>query len=316
MRPWSNCVQCIILNCIMSISHLRSVDLNLLVALLALLEERSVGRAAIRLGLTQSATSRALARLREQFGDALLIRTSRGMIPTPRAQTLASRLPAALEALANLTQHDAGFDPAQAERVFRIATVDYCVAVVLPGLLARISERAPCIGFEVTSPGNQLNEQLESGELDLFIGPKRPSFNGVVWKRLFQDKFVTMVRKGHPRVGRTLTLGQFAELGHVVVSPEHRVGQSAIDRELSRRKLARRIAVRVPSFLIAPLVVSQSDLVSTAPERLVARFCDALPIRLLKTPLPLGTLSMSMAWHERMRREPGHQWLRDTIQST
>lgn len=293
--------------------QLTGLDLNLLVVLDVLLEEQSVTRAAKRLSLTQSATSRALGRLREQFDDPLLVRTHAGMLPTPRAVSLREGLRDALTSLRALTRATAQFDPALLSRTFRVATADYGVVVLLPALLARIAARAPQVRVEVTATGERLDGQLEAGEIDVFIGPKRSSFKGVVWKHLFSDEFVTMVRSGHPSVHRTLTRPQFAALGHILVAPERNSNPSAIDRELEKHGLRRQVALRVPSFLVAPLLVSQSDLLCTVPKRLAQRLGAALDLRLHKTPLELGAMSLSLAWHERVRHDDAHQWFRQQI---
>lgn len=298
---------------IMHEAQLTGLDLNLLVVLDVLLEEQNVTRAAKRLGLTQSATSRALGRLRDQFDDPLLVRTHSGMLPTLRAMELREGLRDALQSLVALTRAAARFDAAVLSRTFRVATADYCVAVVIPPLLGMIQAVAPLVRVEVAAPGERIDEQLEAGDIDVFIGPRRASFKGVVWKPLLKDEFVTLVRRDHPNVGRTLTRAQFASLGHIVVTPERNATPSAIDRELEKHGSSRHVALRVPSFLVAPLVVSQSDLICTIPRRLAQRFDATLPLRLHKTPLELGPLNLSIAWHERFQGDEAHQWFRKLV---
>jgi len=299
-----------ILSSMPALTHVRSLDLNLLLVLCVLLEERSVTRASRRLGLSQSATSRALGRLREAVGDELLVRTRAGMRPTPRALELGAVLEPMFSELEGALGAGERFDPQRVARTFRIGTVDYPVAVLGPPLLATLEREAPHVALAFSPMGDDLDEALEAGEVDLAILPRRESAAGVVWSDLFSDRFVTIARSGHPRVGKRLTVARFAREAHVVVAPDRRATTSAVDRGLESRGLARRVAVRVPSFLVAPLVVAESDAISTMPERLARRFAPGLDLRVLACPLPLPALVVGAAWHERLRNDPGHRWIR------
>lgn len=294
----------------MSLAHLRRMDLNLLLALHALLEERSVTRAAARLGLTQSATSRALARLRSHLDDPVLVRGGAGMVPTPRAVALGPGLRLALEQLDVLVGASHAFDPASATRTVHLATVDYAVAVLVPPLLAGVAREAPGVSVIVHPARVDTAAQLEAGGLDVAVTARRRAPAGIVWSALFEDRFVTVARRGHPRVGSTLSLERFCQLGHVVVDPEGRQGTSAVDDELGRMGRARRVVLRVPSFVAVPPVVAESDLVATLPERLARRFAEALGLHIVKTPLALAPLRVALGWHERARHDPGHVWFR------
>jgi len=292
--------------------HLRGMDLNLLIALDTLLEERSVTRAARRVGLTQPAMSRALGRLRIAFRDELLIRAGRGLTATPRALGLRLPLRRALEQLGAVVAEVPTFDPATARRTFTISTVDYGVAVVLPPLVAHLAVAAPQVDLAVRHQDESVDEDLAAGRIDLVISPRRPSPPGLVWTRLFFDEQVCLVRRGHPAVGRELSLEQFRALGHVFVTP---TGQQTgvVDRSLHRRGLTRRVVLRVPTFLAAPLVVARTDLIATVAGRVARTFAGRFPIRAVPPPVELPRLEVCMAWHERMRHEPGHAWLRRTI---
>lgn len=290
------------------------MDLNLLLALDALVAERSVTLAARRMRLTQPAMSRALGRLREHFGDPLLVRAGRGMVLTPRAEALGPPLRQALLGLEAVVAEQPDFDPRRSRRTFTVATADYGMAVLVPPLLGRLGMEAPAVDLTVLPIPADLGGELESGRIDAVIAPKRPSAPGLVWSRLFAERNVCLVRDGHPRVGRTLSLERFCDLLHVFVSPEGRP-VSVVDEALERRGLSRRIALRVGSFLVAPLVVAESDLIATTASRIAARFTGPLALRILAPPIDLPEFTLAIGWHERVRRDPGHAWFRALVAS-
>ena len=288
------------------------MDLNLLLCLHALLEERSVSRAAVRAGLSQPAMSRALARLRDHLDDALLVRNGRGMSATRRAEALALPLRALLGDLDGLLGNRPTFTPASAERVFRIGTADYGAAVLIPPLLARVAREAPGVVVEVHPVPDDVGGALESGRLDVAVIPRRAAIAGLVWRHLFAEHFVCVVRGGHPRAGRKpLTLDDFCALGHIVVVPSGRPG-SPVDDALARRGRKRHVVLRLPSFLVAPMVVASSDLVVTTPARLAERFAG-LPLVTHVPPLAIPGFRVALGWHERHRGEPGHVWFRGIV---
>lgn len=293
--------------------HLYSVDLRLLLALDALLEERSVTRAGRRLGLTQSATSRVLGRLRVTFGDALLVRTGRDLVPTPRAEALRQPLRDALLGLNAVVAEPPSFDPTTARRTFTLATTDYGAAIAVSPILGQLSRQAPGVDL-VVNPQDDRWEALSTGALDAAIFPRRRSAPGVVWTNLFAEEFVCLVRRNHPSVRGVLSLKQFSELPHLFVSPTG-AARGVVDQALARRGLSRRIALRIQSFLVAPLVVAESDLIALVPKRVAVQQAARLPLQLLPPPLELPGFSVALAWHERMRADPGHAWLRRLIVS-
>lgn len=293
--------------------HMASIDLNLLLALDALLTERHVTRAAERVGITQPAMSRSLQRLRALFGDPLLVRTAQGMIPTPRAEALAAPLDRVLDEIAGWVRDRATFDPAQAVRHFRIASADFGAMVLLPPLLRRISAEAPGIDVAVVSLPQDLGAALTAGEIDLVLAPPRKdTASAVVWKPLFDEGFVTVVRRDHPLVGERLTLEQFVSLPQISVAPEGRPG-NLLDDALAERGLSRRVVLRVPNFLVPPLLLAESDLILTTAERIAWRFASLLPLRILPAPLPLPRFTIAMGWHEYRRADAAHAWLRGLV---
>lgn len=293
--------------------QLQSVDLNLLIALEAMLAERSVTRAAARLGLTPSAMSHALARLRSTFDDDLLVRTRGGMVPTARAELLLAPLRRALEQLAALMTGPGGFDPATSRREFTLATTDYVESVLLPPLLARISTEAPGVQLRVRPlESADVADPLERGTWDVALGAAFDTSPGLQQQTLFAEKLVLVCRKGHPVVKRTIDLATYLQLRHVMVSVRGG-SRSAVDEQLASLGQRRQIALLVPHFLAAPLIVAASDLVMTAPARLIDRLGESLGLRVLAPPLAIPEFTVRQVWHERQQDDPGHLWLRQQV---
>ena len=297
--------------------HLGGVDLNLLVALDALLIERSVTRAASRIGLTQSAMSHALARLRVVLGDELLVRGPAGMVPTTRAEALAGPIRGALEQVARALGPTT-FDPRTARGKVTLGTSDYVELVLLPKVVARLAEEAPGIDLRLVTIGDDVCDALARGALDLFAAPpatydKRA---GIVARRIFDDRFVCVVRAGHPLARKKLTLARFTEARHALISPQGKEG-GFVDDALARLGLARRVTVAVPHFLIAPHLVASSDLVLTVAERVAAALAEPLGLTILPPPpeLALAGFTIATIWHERSQADPMLQWVRELLAS-
>lgn len=289
--------------------HLDAMDLNLLKALDVLLEERNVTRAARRSGLTQPAMSRALGRLRDALGDPLLVRSGRGLAVTARAEALRPRLHEALSQLDAVVAEGPGFDPATARRTFHLETADYGMAVVVPALLSALAEEAPGIDVVVHPQSGDFEGALASGAVDVVVLPKRGGAPDLVWSKLVEDDYVCLVREGHPEAARPLTVARFCALRHVLVSPAL-AATGAVDQALAKLGRRRTIALRVPSFLVAPRVVAETDLVAVVPRRLAPPSDGDAGVRALPLPIAVPPLLVSMAWHERSRSDAGHAWLR------
>ncbi|MDC0713290.1 LysR family transcriptional regulator [Stigmatella sp. ncwal1] len=292
---------------------LSRVNLNLLVALDALLTEASVTKAATRLGLTQSALSHALRQLREVFGDALLIRGRGGMVLTPRAQQLAVPIRRGLLELQRALRDEPVFEPRTTAHRFTLATSDYFASILLPSLLALLGKEAPQVDLDLRPIDPRWTpELLESGAVDLIIQAFPNPAPALRQQKLFQDEFACLVRKDHPEVNRRLELAQYLRLPHALISPQGQ-GDGIVDQALAKQGLSRRIALRIPFFLAAPLVITRSDLVLTAPRRMVESFAQGWPLQVLKPPLTLPTFSAVQLWHERYEDEPAHRWLRNAL---
>lgn len=296
----------------MSMAHLYGLDLNLLLHLDALLAEQNVTRAAQRVGLTQSAMSRSLAKLREDLGDPLLVRSGRGMLRTPRAEALAPALSRSLRELEGLVLDRPTFDPRSATMRFTLCTADLMEALLLPDLIAHVSRHAPGIDLAVVRPDDQFERGLEDGSIDLVVGVRRDRVAAIVWRKLFHEDFVCLLRRGHPAARGELTLERFLALHHVLVTTGV-AGVSPVDDALARLGKTRRVALRVASFLVAPQVVAGSDLVVTHPARLARRAAASLPLVLRPSPLRLLGFDVQLGWHERRRRDAAHVWLRDAV---
>jgi DNA-binding transcriptional LysR family regulator len=303
--------------------QLSRVDLNLLVAFDALAHERSVTRAALRLGVTQSAMSHALRRLRDLLGDPLLVRGKRGMALTPRAESLVVPLRSGLVTLGRALVQPGRFDPASARRAFCVASPDLFDVLVIPRLLERVRREAPGIDVTIVPIAERgLHERLETGDVDVAIVPQveLPSTGaevapgGLVRSRLFRDRFVCFLRADHPAIRRkrALSLATFTSLSHALVSPGGG-GPGLVDQVLGEQGLSRRIALRLPHFYSALAIVADSDLVLTAPEGLARLIGRELPVVALPAPLKLPRHSIHMVWHERFSREAGHRWLRELV---
>lgn len=293
-------------------TDVRSVNLNLLLAFDALISERSVTRAAKRVGVTQSSMSSSLAQLRAVLEDPLFRRTSHGIEPTARAVAVAGDVRSGLASFQRALSPPS-FDPATAERTFVLATSDFVELVLLPGLLERVAKEAPGVRLELRPWGlHEVPAELERGEHDLMIGfydtvPPRHRA-----ERLFEDVFTCIVRQNHPKVGKKLGLKTWLQLEHVLVS--QRPGSpTTVDRALAKRGKTRKVGARVSHFLLAPIVVARTDMVAAVSERVADVFAPALSLQRFPPPIPLPSGWVRQAWHERVDADPGHAWLRRII---
>ena len=292
--------------------QLGSVDLNLLPVFEAVYREGNLTRAGEKLGLTQSAVSHALARLRKVAGDPLFVRTKKGMEPTPRARELYVPLAGSLSGIREALAAPAAFDPATVSRTFLLSMSDYCGMVILPALMRELGQRAPGVRIEISPlASDRTQEGLESGAFELVAG-NRDVGSGVYRKRIFQDDFVCMVRKEHPAIGASLDLSTYLSLSHALFSPRER-GDRLVGKTLGGMGLRRKVALRVPHILVIPKVVETTDLLVTLPRRLAASFESQERFRLLPPPVAIPPLTLMLYWHERVNNDPANRWLRSTI---
>ena len=307
---------------------LAGIDLNLVVAFDALTRERSVTRAALRVGLTQSAMSHALRRLRDLLGDPLLVRGRGGMVLTPRAEALAGPVRGSLVALAHALRASGDFEPATTRRSFRLGAPDLFNLLVLPSLLARFRALAPNASLTATAiPSGSVGEILEAGELDFVIMPRLDEPNapgssdgpGLARTTLFRDQLTCFLRSDHPALSAVerrrrsrLSVARYLDLGHIVVSLGGS-GAGPVDDALAARDLQRRVVLRLPSFYTALAVVARSDLVLTGPTGL-SRLSPPVPsVASTPTPLPIAEHRVEMLWHERFSSDAAHAWMRALV---
>ncbi|HZH14912.1 MAG TPA: LysR family transcriptional regulator [Archangium sp.] len=296
----------------MNSSRLASVDLNLLVTLDTLLKEKNVTRAAARLGVSQSAMSHSLRRMRTLFDDPLFVSTPRGMIPTPRAQELARPIERMLQEVEHLLDQPR-FDPGTARRKFKLIASDYTQLVLLPPLLRHLAQHAPGIDIAFRTARGELSRHLERGDADLAIGMFDADLPDGIRQELFQDGFVCLLRADHPAARRPLTLERFLEFSHALVAPRELEDTGMVDTVLGRMSKKRRIALSVPHFLVAPYAIAHSDLLLTIAERIARVVEKPFGLRTLQPPLEMPRFTISQYWHERWQHDPAHVWLRGTL---
>lgn len=293
--------------------QLLDLDLNLLATLDAIMVEGSAQRAAVRLGVTQSAISHALRRLRDHLGDPLVVRSPRGMVPTTRGAQLARPLRQALADLDDALRGQHAFDPRVAVRTFTLSSADYTELVLVPLLAKHLMSAAPGVKVIFRSPREDLTDDLEAGRIDLALGVFHGPLANCRKQAIFHDRFVCVVRKDHPMVRRGLTLDRYLELQHVAIAPRTTGSGTLVDHVLLQHGHRRRVTMVVPHFMVAPIVVSETDLMLTSPERIALRYRAMLPLKVLAPPFQLPGFTISQVWHERVHKDPGHAWLRSTI---
>ncbi|AMJ60005.1 LysR substrate-binding domain-containing protein [Bosea sp. PAMC 26642] len=291
-------------------------DLNLLPVFMALMEERSVTRAANRLGITQPALSNALNRLRDMLRDPLFIRERYGVRPTQLAEELAPTIAAALAQLDELVVHQQDFDAANAERQFLIAPNSYVELTLMPALVARLREQAPGIKLRMQPFGNDLAETgIMSGTTAMVLGRVVDPPDNLVVQHLMDDRLACIVRSDHPDVGDHITRDQFESLKHVNVLPPGRI-RAGLFQALEKQNLKREVAVSVTHFLAVPEMIAVTDYCATLPSLICRGLQRDQRLKVLATPVDLGTFPVELAWHVRYRHDPAHQWLRTLIVDT
>ncbi len=297
--------------------RLSGLDLNLLTVFRALEETRHVTRAAALLGLSQPALSHALARLRAVVGDPLFVRSGRGLVTTPRAEGL-SPIVKELMALVEKGMWGGGdFKPRAIDRVFQVRTTDMVESQLLPGLMTKLEADAPQARVAVTALGFSLpREALEAGTIDLgiagFFGELPPGFYR---QNLFRDRFLCVVRKGHPRLrGKKLTLDEYCGERHLLIAPGGEL-RGAADLVLDKKKKGRRIAAGMSSYAGSAWVVAESDAVLTAPARLINQMAPVFGLRVFEPPLELPVIQVVQVWHERNHGDPAHRWFREQVRA-
>jgi transcriptional regulator, LysR family len=294
-------------------ADLRTLDLNLLKTLDALLDERSVTRAAARLALTQPAVSGMLNRLRDYFDDPLFIRAPHGMVPTTRAEDLAAPVKRILADIDVLLQPVA-FDPADADLTLTLAATDYALRAVVVPFIAALKVQAPNIRVRVVPvEPERLVSQLEQGKIDLALLTPHTTPDELHSRALYDERYACMMRADHPDAGSPLTLDRFCALEQVLVSYEGESFHGVTDDALARIGRTRRVGLSVSSFLVLPDVLAICDMIAIVPERMAE---NRAGIYVCNAPVDIPGFTKSMAWHGRTHRNPAQVWLRGLLLET
>lgn len=281
----------------------------------ALMEHRSVSKAARILDIPQPTVSRCLAKLRDHFEDPLFVRTRAGMEPTPTASAVAPSVDEALGVFRSHLLHGARFDPRTVARTFSIAASDVGELLLLSELCPHFESNGYRVRIRTVPLGSiELSRGLESGDVDLAVGGFQELSAGIHVQKLFEEHYVCLVREGHPLARRRLTLGVFKNARHVVVMART-FGHfhEAVEARLQEICPPENVRVMSYSFLVSALLVEKTDLVLTVPSRVAECVAPRGALRRVEPPLELPRFDVKQYWHQRYHNEPGHQWLRRTI---
>lgn len=290
---------------------LRDINLNLLPVLHALVHHRNVTRAGEALNMSQSAVSDALAQLRHEFDDPLLVRSGREMLLTDMARSL---IPQIDETLAHVQRLLGGpaFDPAELDRNFVIATADSAVMTLGPPLAARLEEEAPKASVHFIDPRGEMQGELARGVIDLIVAPEHigERLGDVRQAILYEDEFVCILRKGHPLGRKRLTKEAYWAATHVTFRP----GEGTFESQLVRKEGGEQFdRICVSQFALLPAFVERSDAIALLPRRVAERMAGATDIQIAKPPLASERVPLCMFWNEIKHNDPAHRWLRELL---
>jgi DNA-binding transcriptional LysR family regulator len=293
--------------------ELSDIDLNQLVLFQQLMVERRVSKVAEKMGLTQPAVSNTLAKLRRQFGDDLFVRTPTGMMPTPFAEQLAEPIGYALGMIhSGLNQHS-HFDPASVKRSVTIAMTDIGEIVFLPGLVEHLRREAPGVLLStVRTTATNLRDDMEVGKVDLAIGPLPQLKAGFFQRRLFQQRYVCLFRKGHALDRKRLSLTDFKAAEHLVIVSAG-TGHGKVDDLIRRAGVDRSVRLTIPHFVSVGHLLRRSDMVATVTERLAESLVEPFDLTFRAHPVDLPEVAINVFWHAKVHRSPAHQWLRGVV---
>ncbi|MGJ7546033.1 LysR family transcriptional regulator [Variovorax sp. LT1R16] len=293
------------------------IDLHLIRVLHTVLTDRSVSRAAIRLGMYQPAVSAALKRLRELSGDPLLVRSGSGMVPTDAALRMIEPAASILRSAEVLFSDARGFDPQTATNTFRVAASDYLDPMFLPMFVTQVKAQAPLCKIEIhpLSPDSNYHGHLSLGDVDLVIGNWLKPPEDLHMARLFGDEIVSLVSADHPVVRRGWDAETWLAAEHVAPTPMHPGARGIIDQMLDAQNMQRNITARCAHFSLIPDMVASSLLVLTTGRQYCERFAARLPVRIVECPVSLPRLMYYQLWHERTHASSSARWLRERIKS-
>ncbi len=301
---------------IMTNMHMGALRLIQLQLVDAIARSGNLTDAAKQIGLTQPAASHALARLRRDLEDPIFVRTSAGMRPTPYGIRLTAAVREALQVLRNGLDREQDFEPGSSKRTFNVFMSDFGQLLYLPPLLARLSSEANGITLRVRPlPEKAPHLMLESGEVDLAIGTFTTLISGCMQRRLFQDRYVCVVRKDHPAFEHGMSAEAFRNVPHALADASGYVHE-LLDRWLARQRVRRNVKLHVPHYLVLPLVIARSDLLAIMASRVAEVFAEIVPLKIMPPPTKVPAYDVKLFWHERFHREPANRWFRDFVSRT
>ncbi|CAN7478110.1 LysR family transcriptional regulator [Acidovorax sp. Leaf78] len=291
------------------------IDLNLLAAFDALVSERNVTRAAVRVGVSQPAMSAALSRLRTLFNDPLFLRSAQGLVPTPKARELAGPVSQALQQIKAALLPKEQFEPATSAMTFTLGLSEYPAFVLLPLLTRALEKLGPGLSLSVHAIGSRDSavDLLDAGTIDAAIGvPPTQAENRILTRSVMRDEFITIVRRGHPAVKDGMSMQVFLALRHVLVSPEgDRHG--LVDQALAYLGQRRTLGLALPQMFAAPSMVAQTDMVATVMGRVAGHSPHWRELASFTPPVTLPVIGYDLMWHRRNDAHPAQQWLRDQV---
>jgi DNA-binding transcriptional LysR family regulator len=275
-------------------------------------QTQSVSRAAALLGMEQASASILLGKLRTHFDDRLFVRTALGMTPTPRAQSIYPDVAEALARIAAARGKPATFEPSTAQREFRIAMTDISEIIILPKLINHLQRIAPRIMVAAEKIAEGSRQRLAMGEVDVAVGFLPDLEAGFYQQALFEQDFVCLAAKNHPRVQGKVSKAQFAKEGHIAVTVAS-TGHAIVDKALAKQKIERRVVLRVPSFLGVARIVAQTEFLVIVPRQLGMALATQERVQVLEPPIALPHYKVKQHWHERFHADAGNVWLRQTM---
>lgn len=293
--------------------NLKDVDLNLLVVFNELQKHGRVSAVAQSLGISQPGVSNALARLRKLLGDELFLRTSRGMVPTPYAESLAQPIADALSALLVTLSARARFDPARSERAFVIGVNDVGETYFLPRLMRALDGAAPGVTIRtVRTTSINVKDEMERGRIDLAMGFLPGLKSGFFQRKLFSQQYVCVFRRGHPLARTGVSARQFRAAEHVAIVSEG-TGHGVVDEVIEQAGIRRRLRLTVPHFMAVGPVLAATDMIAVVPRRFADCACEPFGLATAPCPVKIPESVINVFWHARSHREPANQWLRQVV---
>lgn len=293
------------------------VNVMLMRAVLTLVSEAHVSRAAAHMNMTQPAMSKLLAKVRVMYGDPLLVRTEKGMVPTTRALELASQIRNILRLIDDSVAGTPAFTPATAQAHFRLLASESLTLSFVPSLIKTLQSESPFVTLSIHPPQLlRARQELEESRADFVMSSVRPSYEGLRSVPMFKQKLVVVVSTRHSTIRKQLTLDDYLAFPHAYyagLEGDTPLIESTVDEVLAQHGLRRTIATWLPSALGSPAIVADTDLIATLPERVAHRFAAALGLRVFEPPLPFPDIEVALYWHERSHLDPAHQWLRSVM---